>query len=183
MRTIFVVGAAAMSAHASPIEYRLVGDASGSVDGVPFTGAFETVLGADTDDIFHGKGFHLVFGETTIDLEGYGEGLVIDGTAFAATNDGDASNVALLNTFLMDEILAAFDPSIESYDLDGAFGPVTDADPFHFFVSVETSFGPVTFDDVSTLTFEAVIVPVPWTATVVGGVLIVARGRRPSGRA
>lgn len=163
-----VVFVCASGVVAEPIEYRLSGMATGSVDGVAFDGAFETITSADTDSIFHGDGFHLVFGDSTIELDGYGVGPIVDGTAFGATNDGGSSNVALLNTFLMEEVLAVFDPSLDAYDLETSFGPVTDDEPFSFFVSVQTGFGPVTFDEVSTMTFEAVIVPAPGTAVVLG---------------
>ncbi len=46
------LAASAAAGVAEPIEFVFSGQATGSVDGVPFEGAFEACLLSDTDDVY-----------------------------------------------------------------------------------------------------------------------------------
>jgi hypothetical protein len=135
---------------------------------------------ADTRDIAgHGAGVYYTVGFATIAIEGIGTGTIdfISSSVFCNQNGPSAG---LSNFFDWYDVLSVHSDELADYALDGPIGPLVDFDPYHNVEDMPTSIGSVTFDAVSVMSFQAVIVPAP--GTMVGIMCLAAFGGRRRAR-
>lgn len=175
MRCLLVL-AIARAAQAEPIEYRFTGEGVGSVDDVAWTGTFAIVLGSDTANIIDCGGDCLyTAGRASIELEGIGGGAFEGGHGvFVRQDDGFVGFTDILN---MHDLLSMQDRSLVGYALDTPIGPAMGEVSHLSFDDEPTAIGLVTLDEVVSVSFEAVIVPAPGAAVVLGVVCLFRRRR------
>ena len=175
--SILVLSAYSTTASATPVTYEFSGSGSGTIDGVSFTDAeFSFVTNADTEDI---QSDSIVFSQEN--LTGV---LRVDGFAPATITE----NVRIFNNFSSEvvgighpggDLLNVADQQgvgLDTYDLSTSFGPVTTSNPvFGQFQFVGSDLGDITFSDMTTLTFQATVVPEPNSLVLLClGVLLVS---------
>lgn len=181
MGSMLVAGANV--AWAVPIQYVYTGTASGSVDGTPFAEAAFTVLAdADTDHVttwFAGT-LQNTHASATLTLAGFGAGSF---TRASQTWIAENCCMGLGENFSINWLnLPSSALTGVGWNMKTAIGPVLDpaASTQGQFVNVGTSFGRVTFDAVSDVTFQAVLVPEPASVVLmlVGLAGLASLGRR-----
>lgn len=172
--TIFLALACAGVAEATPITYLYSGSGTGSLGNVSFTNAeFLITAQADTSNItpwvnagFGPQNTHLL---TTIDIGGLGVHTINMPSHTWVVPDGSVGGLGenlYLNWVTLSESF------LPGYGLDTAYGPVTDTTPWDVgqFNSVNTTGGLLSFTSISTITFEAILVPEPSAMPSVAGV-------------
>ena len=163
--TIFLALACAGVAQATPITYLYSGSGTGSLGDVSFTNAeFLITAQADTSNItpwvnasFGPQNTHL---SAKIDISGLGVHTINTPSHTWAVPDGSLGGLGE-NGYVNWVTLSG--GQLSGYGLDTTFGPVTDPAPTHVeqFHSVLTTGGVLQFTNISTITFEAILVPEP----------------------
>lgn len=152
-----------------------------------FASATFTIVGrADTDDIVpflsQSEGFRVINASTVVSVEGIGEGLFTNEIQTAVNNTFRSAGFGDTITGL--GIQFARDPVFATYDLRTSF-PETFGEPsFNAGSRFPTTFGSIEWSTVTSLSFEAVIVPEPAAGLgallAVGLLLVTGRLRQTS---
>jgi hypothetical protein len=161
--TIFVALACAGVAEAAPITYFYSGSGTGSLGGAGFTNAeFVITAQAETSNItpwvnagFGPQNTHL---SATININGLGVHTINTPSHSWTVPDG---SVGGLGENLYVNWVTLSGSFLPGYGLDTAYGPVTDTTPWDVgqFNTVNTTGGVLSFTSISTVTFEAKLVP------------------------
>jgi hypothetical protein len=178
---IIVLISAAMCclAAASPVIYTLSGIGTGSLGADPFSDASFTITStADTSDITESLDvFSVSDSLATLFVSGLGTAtftiptMTVDNTAGAAAISAPVQNMA---------ILANFSPAFSSYDLNSSLTPVTGTPAFNSDTGFGTTAGDFSLSSVSSVTFQAEVVPEPSVFALLGiaSIGLVLRNRK-----
>ena len=178
--TIVLISAAmCYLAAASPVIYTLTGIGTGSLGADPFSDASFTITStADTSDITESVGvFSVSDSLATLFVSGLGTAtftiptMTVDNTAGAAAISAPVQNMA---------ILADFSPAFSSYDLNSSLTPVTGTPAFNSDTGFGTTAGDFSLSSVSSVTFQAEVVPEPSVFALLGiaSIGLVLRSRK-----
>ena len=172
-----VACAFSVSASAVPITFTLRGTATGSANGVPFTGVpFSFAFSSDTSFLpplnrgFEFFGYPLT--NLSVSVGGIGNGTFSN--QFILFHQAGTSFVILSGPFFTGDRLDIIYPGLATYPFDAAFGPVSvvlsDKDTLP--QNSSSSLGNITFTSLGNLTFGAVTPTVPPAPTPMPSTLI-----------
>lgn len=120
-----LIGLSASDAHATPITYTFAGVGGGSIDNASFTGPFSFVFTGNTSAIYTGAApFYYLFDVGGTFTEGGTTVTLTPTVTIVATADSSTPRINFFNNSA-DAGLGFNDPSLASYALSTAFGPVT----------------------------------------------------------
>jgi hypothetical protein len=171
MKHIFIVSivsaALCWTAAASPVTYTLSGTGTGSLGADPFSDAsFSITATADTSSITESLGvFFLSDSIATLFVSGVGTAtftvptMMVDNTAGAAGISAPNQNMT---------ILANYSPAFSSYDLSSSLAPVSGTPAFNPGTGFATTVGDFTLSSVSSVIFQAEVVPEPSAFPLLG---------------
>ena len=164
---------------AAPVTYIVRGNGSGLMNGVNFADQdFTITASADTANIMGGPIFVVINDSTQVAIDGLG---MDDFTNEVQTVSNQLTDLAGFgdNGFSLG-VQFANNPVFSSYDLSTSLPETLGAPVFNGGISFPTVNGSVTWTDVTTVSFEAIVVPEPTTGVLwmVCGLLAIGYRRR-----
>ncbi|MEM8680227.1 MAG: hypothetical protein AAGF97_12840 [Planctomycetota bacterium] len=169
-------------ADADSATYIMRGNGSGFFNGVAFSDRdFSLTATADTDNIIGGPVFTLVNDMTDVFIDGIGTDILTNEIQTVSNQNTDLAGFGDNNLNL--GIHFANNPVFATYDLSTSLPETPGVPVFNSGINFTTSSGSVSWSDVTSISFQAIVVPEPAAATpLLFGLLIsiasLARHRR-----